>query len=979
MTKLFHFTSSQNAPLSMRAWVLFFISFFLFTNNLSAQNWIRTYDILGGVSTVPVGGNIQPVAFGDSAIVFSDDTRFAFITNSGTMVWSNINPSPTSNSIKNFGITKSIDNQHIIVARIYTNYFSPSKQTIKISECSLNGRDTNERELVLPITRFLKPSFVKLNDGYLISDDATGFSAKINELGSVLWTSNTGASWANNRPPVVLENKNILKFGLKNDSINNRTKVTFVEISPSNGQVIDSADVSIPKLKGNYAQVIPTKDSGIVLFRNINISSNEGQIVASKLDLKRRYLENQSFSPMKDTLFENIFQVNSDINGNIYVAGSANSTSELSRLDNVYLMAFTPNAAFRDSRFYKNFMPTVEDNFIVSLRNLSVTKNGSLYLGGASVNKNFLIRLDSFGIRFPELRGRVVRDNNNNCQSDTNDAPLSNLIVQAIGKRSGQSFFQTSDSLGNVNFGGLPIDTYRIRVVTNNLLWQNCSESSIYFDQTHDTIFGTLVLKPLTDCAVIQTDLVIPFLRRCFEFTVNVSYRNIGSIPAQNARITVKLDSLMEFISASRPLSSRVGNLLSFELGDITELVGGRINISARVKCGDSTRLGQTLCVEARAYPDTFCIPTSPNWSGATIAVTGSCQSDSIHFYIRNIGRAATATGIRYSVIEDDIVFMQGITPILSPNASKLIRLPATGKTYRVIADQEVNHPLSESQPTTAVEGCRRNGQSFTTGFVNQFAESDEAPSIDIECREIVGSFDPNDKTGLPKGYDNQHFIQKNDDIEYMIRFQNTGTDTAFTVIVRDTLPYNQLDPTTVKVGASSHAYTWQMMDKGVLEFRFDNIMLPDSFRNEVASNGFVKFRISQKPNLTEGTKIENRAGIYFDFNTPVITNRTLHTIATTYKTQLRLDNDEVTAAAKIRIAPNPFGEQTVIEMTESTPSVKSSIFELYDLNGKVLRREKFDGNRFIFERKDLPTGIFIFKISTTDSRLIGQGKVVAK
>ena len=979
MTKLLRSTTQQNAPLSImghfKVLTIVFVSLFLTSNTLLAQTWIRTYDFHS-----PVGESLQPITLGDTTILFMKDSVISRFNNIGDLK-STINVPQASNKVtKTFGWLSSIDNQNIILARVEYSSNTATEQTLKIVKIPLNGQPIGDDITInLPTRYYLKPSLIKLNDAYLISDDLNGFLIKINESGTILWTANTNASLVSDKPAVVLANQNILRFAL-NNSTNNRTAMSFIEISPINGQIVDSAVISIPKYKGTYSQIIPTKDNGVVLLRNITLSYKERQIVASKIDLKRRYLENQSFSPMKDTIYEDAFQAGSDTNGNIYVAGSATTDLLFVEINQVYVFAFTPNATFRDHRFYSNFMANGNNNRLLALQNLTVTPTGRLYLGGGSITQNFVIRLDSFGVKFPTMRTRILRDNNGNCQADNDDTPLSNWLIQADAKKLRQSFFQTSDSLGYVNFGGLPIDTYRIKAVTPpNLLWQNCYVSTVFFDRTRDTIISTLVAQPLVNCPVMQTDVTIPILRRCFENTIYVSYLNGGVTTAQNARITVKLDSLMEYVSATRPLSSRVGNLLTFEIGDVPESAYNRFNITARVRCGDSTRLGQTLCVEARAYPDTLCTPISTTWTGANIAVSSSCQNDSIYFYIKNTGRGTTATGIHYIVIEDDIVFMQGTTPILIPNASKLIRLPATGKTYRVVADQEINHPLSESQPTVAVEGCVSNGQSFTTGFVNQFTESDEALSLDIECREVRGAFDPNDKTGLPKGYDNQHFIQKGNDIEYMIRFQNTGTDTAFTVIVRDTLPYNQLDPTTVKVGASSHSYKWQLMDKGVLEFRFDNIMLPDSFTNKLGSNGFVKFRISQKANLAESTKIENRAGIYFDFNTPVITNRTLHTIATTYKTQLRLDNDEVTAAAKIRIAPNPFGEQTVIDITESTPSVKTGIFELFDLNGKLLRHEKFENNRFEFYKKDLPTGFYIFKISTVDGRLIGQGKVVAQ
>ncbi len=54
---------------------------------------------------------------------------------------------------------------------------------------------------------------------------------------------------------------------------------------------------------------------------------------------------------------------------------------------------------------------------------------------------------------------------------------------------------------------------------------------------------------------------------------------------------------------------------------------------------------------------------------------------------------------------------------------------------------------------------------------------------------------------------------------------------------------------------------------------------MPDSTTNEVESHGFIKFKVNQIPNLAEGIVLENNAGIYFDFNDPIITNTTQHTI----------------------------------------------------------------------------------------------------
>ncbi|MCB9232406.1 MAG: PKD domain-containing protein [Bacteroidia bacterium] len=143
---------------------------------------------------------------------------------------------------------------------------------------------------------------------------------------------------------------------------------------------------------------------------------------------------------------------------------------------------------------------------------------------------------------------------------------------------------------------------------------------------------------------------------------------------------------------------------------------------------------------------------------------------------------------------------------------------------------------------------------------------------------DIVGSFDPNDKTVSPEGYGSIGGISPADPLlTYRIRFQNTGNDTAFTVVVRDTFSSN-LDLTTLNLLGSSHPYLFSI-DSGRAAWTFSNILLPDSNVNEPASHGWVIYQVQQKAGLVHGTQIENSASIYFDFNPPVKTNSTLNTV----------------------------------------------------------------------------------------------------
>ena len=67
--------------------------------------------------------------------------------------------------------------------------------------------------------------------------------------------------------------------------------------------------------------------------------------------------------------------------------------------------------------------------------------------------------------------------------------------------------------------------------------------------------------------------------------------------------------------------------------------------------------------------------------------------------------------------------------------------------------------------------------------------------------RIVTGAYDPNDKLATTSlGSTTSWLLDEDEWIDYTIRFQNTGTDTAFNVVITDTLPAN-LDPSTAHRG----------------------------------------------------------------------------------------------------------------------------------------------------------------------------------
>ena len=280
--------------------------------------------------------------------------------------------------------------------------------------------------------------------------------------------------------------------------------------------------------------------------------------------------------------------------------------------------------------------------------------------------------------------------------------------------------------------------------------------------------------------------------------------------------------------------------------------------------------------------------------------------------------------------------------------------------------EQESGHP-SLSTPAAVIEGCESFG---SMGLFNLFGLPDEEPFLSIDCQEVIGSYDPNEKRAYPTGYSEENIIKVNQSLEYHLHFQNTGTDTAFTVRLEDRLS-DYLDHGSIQAGASSHPYRMELKEDGWLIFHFENILLPDSTTNEVASHGFVQFRIQQLPDLPIGTVIENTADIYFDFNSAIVTNTVFHTIGvellSTSSTALSFDN-------RLTIAPNPFSDFTSFEFAGKI--LGEVQLDLYDIYGRSVQTARFNGNHFQLDRQELAAGSYFYRFRE-NGRLLANGKII--
>lgn len=606
---------------------------------------------------------------------------------------------------------------------------------------------------------------------------------------------------------------------------------------------------------------------------------------------------------------------------------------------------------------------------------VKATTSGGFIAGGYRGDDMYVVLTDSLGnYRDGSIEGNVYQDVDLSCSQTLGDVNLGGIIVEAtLNGPSSFTYYATTDSSGHYSIP-CQIGNYTVSIPNLHPYYNlNCPQNTgVITAHSYDTI--DFPLEVLALCPVMNVDVSAPLLRQIVPSVYSIQYCNIGTDTAQNVEITLEIDSFLNILNFSQAPTSQVGNSYTFNVGTVG--IGDCDNIYLTVQVDTSAILGQTHCLEVSITPDSLCFPT--NWTGMLLDVNGTCQNDSIYFNIQNQTTTGLATPRSYWVFEDNIIMRTGTVTVPSGGASTVVVPAQPRKFYRIEVAQESGIPwtVSDSIVSAFVEGCVPDVHGeFNIGFPTQFPNGHAPTFRAIDCQQNRGSYDPNNKEAQPMGYNTEHYIDQNQYIDYKINFQNTGTDTAFFVTLIDTLsPY--LDPASVQLTSASHPYTWKIKNNGVLEVKFDYIMLPDSNVNEPASHGFAKFRIQQQANNPVGTIINNFADIYFDLNLPVRTNTSYHEIGINFYI-LSIVPLESAPDVQVNAFPNPFTHSTTIEVEGTT--YDNLTLCVYDLMGRqVSLLSEENTNTIELSRNNLETGVYVFKL-LGNGEPISSGKIIAQ
>jgi uncharacterized repeat protein (TIGR01451 family) len=259
------------------------------------------------------------------------------------------------------------------------------------------------------------------------------------------------------------------------------------------------------------------------------------------------------------------------------------------------------------------------------------------------------------------------------------------------------------------------------------------------------------------------------------------------------------------------------------------------------------------------------------------------------------------------------------------------------------------------------------NDTLFSNAIITPVA-GDLTPGDDTTALKqiVVGAFDPNDKTENFGGKISLQQMNSGSYINYLIRFQNVGTDTAFNVTIRDTLS-SKLNWSSFQTVATSHKYKLKVTDQNRIKWFFENINLVDAGHNEPASHGYVLYKIKSKTDLVLGDTVKNSASIYFDFNLPVKTN-TQNTIVSN-NIITGINNPAVDHSGMI-LFPNPGGNKIWIKVKDRLSGKIELI--VYDSYGNKVIHESpgqvfSDNYTKEIDLRRLPAGTYIINLKTKE------------
>ncbi|MCB9261251.1 MAG: hypothetical protein H6607_02590 [Flavobacteriales bacterium] len=439
------------------------------------------------------------------------------------------------------------------------------------------------------------------------------------------------------------------------------------------------------------------------------------------------------------------------------------------------------------------------------------------------------------------IAGNVIIDSNANCQKDSNEQ---NSGIQRTLKITGKNFQHIIKTQANGQFSvDLKKGKYFIELLPHPYFIDDCSTDSILI--TPDSIFS------------------INLYSRFKPGVGGYVYRDSGncardgfSLPIQNQIVSVDSDKHIGITESSGfyfiPLDSGNHKISLFNDTSLFQSIC-HDTISVVLKAGEANLDNHFL---------NFAKPVNDLEVNIVFNVGSTVRRGSDFWgnvIVKNNG-TKPVTNKKVALLVDNTL----------PNLSK--SNSALSHVYDSIYHIEVGNLAIYQQKTFKVY-FNKNLNYAAGDTISIEVEMDTTNDIKKENNHrkinlrVVAAKDPNIKTCLPDSV----FTSIDRQLTYTVQFQNEGTDYAQDIVVRDTLS-DDFDLSTLKMLGSSHNFRYTLTNNELWVY-FDNIKLPSKKTDSINSMGSFSFSIALKDRIFYEKQVQNRVGIYFDYEDVVLTN----------------------------------------------------------------------------------------------------------
>lgn len=235
---------------------------------------------------------------------------------------------------------------------------------------------------------------------------------------------------------------------------------------------------------------------------------------------------------------------------------------------------------------------------------------------------------------------------------------------------------------------------------------------------------------------------------------------------------------------------------------------------------------------------------------------------------------------------------------------------------------KQIRIKLNLNSPT---ETPALNGGDILNYSVNSTTNlTDQTPTDNsfILNQPVVNSYDPNDKICLQGQLVGTNVIGEY--VHYRIRFENTGSTNATNINVVDFIDTTKFDISTLLPISGSHMFTTKITEGNKVEFYFKSINL--GFL-DASNDGYLVYKIKTKSSLVAGDTFGGNASIYFDYNSPILTN--------TYITLIQvLGVNSFNFEDNLTLYPNP--AESILNINKKS-NIEITSMEVYNLYGQLI------------------------------------------